>query len=219
MEASIAHAPFAPHAPAHTPTLGVAIAGELVRRGALWRPGADAFLARVIDTADAMQRPTVESVCQRLRVSRRTLARRCQSLGLPAPRHIITLGRLVRAAQIIRRGYPASVAAAETGYPDPFTFSNAMHRACGMRPSTFARNARADWPRLVGGWLNRHRERGDIAIGPRGYTRREALRIAIQSAMSALMAVPAPGRTLDLTTHSLCREAAARLRPFVVGRV
>jgi len=217
MEASIAH--VLAEGPAHTPTLGVAIASELLRRGALWRPGADAFLARVIDTADAMQRPTVEAVCQRLKVSRRTLARRCQSLGLPAPRHIITLGRLVRVAQIIRRGYPASVAAAEAGYPDPFTMSNAMYRACRMRPSTFARNARADWPRLVAGWIERHRERGDIAIGPRGYTRREALHIAIQSALSALLAVPAPGRTLDLTTHSLCREAAARLRPFVVGRV
>jgi len=219
MEASIAHAPFAPHAPAHTPTLGVAIAGELVRRGALWRPGAEAFLARIIDTADAMQRPTVESVCQRLRISRRTLARRCQTLGLPAPRHIIALGRLVRVAHIVRLGYPVSVAAAEAGYPDPFTCSNAMYRACGMRPSTFRRNPRANWTRLVGGWLARHRERGDIAIGPRGYTRREALRIAIQSAMSALMAAPPPGRTMDLTTHSLCREAAARLRPFVVGRV
>jgi AraC-like DNA-binding protein len=216
MEASIAHVPFAPDAPAHTPTLGVAIASELIRRGVLCRPGADAFLARIIDTADAMQRPTVEAVCRRLQTSRRTLARRCQALGLPGPARLILLGRLVRAVRIIRRGATCTAAALATGWSDVFTFSNAMYRECRMRPSTFRHDPRAEWHHLLGGWIACHR--GDIAIGPAGYTRREALRIALHSAFAALMATPEPGRTMDLTTHSLCREAAARLRPFV-GRV
>ncbi|HLT01442.1 MAG TPA: helix-turn-helix domain-containing protein [Geminicoccaceae bacterium] len=210
MEASIAHAP------AHTPTLGVEIARELVARGALTRPGADVLLARIIDTAEAMGWPHAYRLADRLGVSYSTLRRRCEAAGLPGPARLILIGRLVRAVRIIRRGATCTAAALATGWPDVFTFSRAMYRECRMRPSTFRHDPRAEWHHLLRGWIACHR--GDIAIGPAGYTRREALRIALHSAFAALMATPEPGRMIDLTTHSLAREAAARLRPFV-GRV
>lgn len=69
-------------------------------------------------------------------LSRRALGRRLDKAGLPKPSRILAFARILNTARLLRRpGCTIAEAAYRTGWPDPFSFSNATVRLTGLRPS------------------------------------------------------------------------------------
>lgn len=95
-------------------------------------------------------------------VSRRTLGRICKKAGLPPPSRILAFGRILNTVRLLRR--PARTiaeAAYDTGWPDPFSFSNAMNRLTGLRPS----EARERGPLYMAElWLRRELSDGNAEL-------------------------------------------------------
>lgn len=89
-----------------------------------------------IPVRDPSGRVSVRRAARAMYLSRRTLARLCERGGLPRPSHILTFGRILATLRTMRiMGWSVRTAAAETGWPDPFSFSNTTHRMTGLRPS------------------------------------------------------------------------------------
>lgn len=81
-------------------------------------------------------RVSVASAAKGMYMARRTLARQCAVAGLPTPQRILGFGRVLATLHFMRRsGHQMSRATEETGWPDPFSFSNAVARLTGLRPS------------------------------------------------------------------------------------
>ncbi len=88
---------------------------------------------------------TVAALARRAGVSRSTLAKRfTEVLGEP-PLTYLTHWRMTLAADLLAERPSATVAsiARTVGYTDPFAFSVAFKRACGVTPSAYRRTAEA----------------------------------------------------------------------------
>lgn len=107
-------------------------------------------------------RVSVTRAARAMYLSRRSLARLCERGGLPPPSHILVFGRILATLRAMRtRGWPVGRAAATTGWPDPFSFSNATHRVTGLRPSL----ARAKGLIFVAeAWIQKELEKGTLTL-------------------------------------------------------
>ncbi|MGH7575546.1 MAG: helix-turn-helix domain-containing protein [Longimicrobiales bacterium] len=128
----------------------------IVERGVITRRGPETGALRVIAAVppQCLRVPVVAAV---LSMSRRTLYRLFRDAGLPSTRDWIALVRAFHTHAAILKGRPLKDAAAAGGYPDPFTMSNAIHRATGFRPSALQGIA---WTQLVDAWIARQQRRG-----------------------------------------------------------
>lgn len=103
-------------------------------------------------------RVTVTRAAELLYMSRRTLGRHCKKAGLPHPNHILAFGRVLHTVHLTRlTDWPIRRTSLATGWPDPFSFSNAAHRLTGTRPSI----ARERGPLyLAEAWLQKELDEG-----------------------------------------------------------
>lgn len=108
------------------------------------------------------RRMSVTRAARLMYVCRRTLTRHCKRAGLPRPSHILALGRILHATRLLREtGWTLSRVAAATGWPDPFSLSNAMHRLTGLRP-TEARKRGLIY--VAEAWLRTELKEGNIEL-------------------------------------------------------
>ena len=158
---SVPRAPMRPHS-TEEPVDADRIVEHFVHRGILRRNGQAARVIRSIFTAppEALR---VGRMARRIHLSRRTLGRRLQVEGVPAPVDWNALARVVLAHKTILRGGPLRDAAWAAGYHDQFTMSNAIHRITALRPSQLRDVNREE---LLDTWIARQRERGTLTGPP-----------------------------------------------------
>lgn len=147
-----------PQAAADLDPTGERLVRYLVERGVITRRGPETDAIRVIAAVppQCLRVPVVAAV---LSMSKRTLYRLFLYAGLPSARDWIALVRAFRTHGAILKGRPLKDAAAAGGYPDPFTMSNAIYRATGLRPSALQDVA---WTQLVDAWIARQQRRGAL---------------------------------------------------------
>ncbi|HUF12975.1 MAG TPA: AraC family transcriptional regulator [Longimicrobiales bacterium] len=122
--------------------------------------------------AEARVVRSVATLARRMASSRRTLGRHFAGAGLPAPSRWLQFARLLYVSLYLQRNRCSiGRAAAEMGYPDPFTMSNQMKRLTGLRPSEV--KSRFGWSWIVECWLVEEARRGGFdreryrrALGP-----------------------------------------------------
>lgn len=110
-------------------------------------------LVRKLLTAE----PPVRSVYgwgRAVHLSRRTIGRYLAWAGFPKPTEWAQLACLLRAQRTLQRYGKVNRAAYAAGYPDPFTYSNQMHRVIGCRPKQ-VRMLSPD--QLMSAWIERMR--------------------------------------------------------------
>lgn len=89
-----------------------------------------------IPFSDAMEGArTVKRWAYQAGVSRSHLTRTVTKATGRTPQNLLRLAHVLRAMEMVQGGMRIADAAYATGYPDPFTFSNACVRALGRRPS------------------------------------------------------------------------------------
>src|SRR5688572_28225525 len=89
-----------------------------------------------IPYADAMDGArTVAEWAHRAGVSRKALCRRVVRVTGHTPDTLMRLARVLYVLEIAQKEQCTIASAAETQYPDPYTFSSACVRALGVRPS------------------------------------------------------------------------------------
>jgi AraC-like DNA-binding protein len=87
---------------------------------------------------------TVESLAQRVAMSRSTFAARFTEIVGEPPLHYLTRWRMQRARSLLREGRePLSEIAARVGYDSEAAFSKAFKRAVGEAPGAYRRTSRA----------------------------------------------------------------------------
>ena len=102
---------------------------------------------------------SVAALARRMASSRRTLGRHFADAGLPAPSRWLQFARLLYVSLYLQRNRCSiGRAAAEMGYPDPFTMSNQMKRLIGLRPSEV--KSRYGWTWIVECWVVEEARRG-----------------------------------------------------------
>lgn len=102
---------------------------------------------------------SVAALARRMASSRRTLGRHFAASGLPAPSRWLQFARLLYVSLYLQRNRCSiGRAAAEMGYPDPFTMSNQMKRLTGLRPSEV--KSRYGWSWIVESWIVEETMRG-----------------------------------------------------------
>lgn len=122
----------------------------LTRRGLLCDDRARAEVERLFSEARMVR--SVAMLARRMASSRRTLGRHFADAGLPAPSRWLQFARLLYVSLYLQRNRCSiGRAAAEMGYPDPFTMSNQMKRLAGLRPSEV--KARYGWSWIVECWI------------------------------------------------------------------
>jgi AraC-like DNA-binding protein len=92
------------------------------------------------------RRLAVDDVAARLRVSRRTLVRRCQAAHCPAPAALISWCRLLYAAYLLddwRR--PIDHVADLAGFSSGVAFRNMLRRYTGLRPGELREHGGSEW--------------------------------------------------------------------------
>jgi AraC-like DNA-binding protein len=95
---------------------------------------------------------TLGSVARILYMSRRSLGRRFQIRGLPAPSHWLKIFRVLRASILMQRsGISVHDVARILNYPEAFTLSHQMHRLIGLRPETV--RERVGWEWILELWI------------------------------------------------------------------
>ncbi|HEX6587946.1 MAG TPA: helix-turn-helix domain-containing protein, partial [Longimicrobiales bacterium] len=109
--------------------------------------------------AEARITHSVAALARRMASSRRTLGRHFAEAGLPAPSHWLQFARLLFVSLYLQRNRCSiGRAAAEMGYPDPFTMSNQMKRLTGLRPSEV--KSRYGWSWIAECWIVEETSRG-----------------------------------------------------------
>ena len=102
---------------------------------------------------------SVAALARRMASSRRTLGRHFADAGLPAPSRWLQFARLLYVSLYLQRNRCSiGRAAAEMGYPDPFTMSNQMNRLTGLRPSEV--KTRYGWSWIAECWIVEEVKRG-----------------------------------------------------------
>jgi AraC-like DNA-binding protein len=116
---------------------------------------------------------TLGSVARSLYTSRRSMGRRFQIRGLPAPSHWLKLFRILRAAILMQRtGLSLQDVARNLHYPDAFTLSNQMYRLIGVRPEVV--RDRVGWEWILESWIVR-----EEALGNFGFQTSEAEEVTV----------------------------------------
>ena len=129
--------------------------------------------------AEARLVRSVATLARRMASSRRTLGRHFAGAGLPAPSRWLQFARLLYVSLYLQRNRCSiGRAAAEMGYPDPFTMSNQMKRLTGLRPSEV--KLRYGWSWIIECWIVEETRRG--GFDPHRYRR----------ALAPYLAEPAP---------------------------
>lgn len=106
---------------------------------------------------------SVNGLARRFGSSRRTLGRHFEGAGLPEPSRWLQFARLLYVSLHLQRNRcSVGRAAAELGYPDPFTMSNQMKRLIGLRPSEI--KARFGWTWIVECWVREEVRRGGFDV-------------------------------------------------------
>ena len=109
--------------------------------------------------AEARITHSVAALARRMASSRRTLGRHFAEAGLPAPSRWLQFARLLYVSLYLQRNRCSiGRAAAEMGYPDPFTMSNQMKRLTGLRPSEI--KSRYGWSWIAECWILEEAGRG-----------------------------------------------------------
>lgn len=87
---------------------------------------------------------TVASAAAKLGVSRRTLVRRCAMLGLPSPKKLLSLTRMLAVEQVADwSARPAGAVAVVLGFPDSSSYRRLVRNAFGVPPSGLRRRGGA----------------------------------------------------------------------------
>lgn len=87
---------------------------------------------------------TVASAAAELGVSRRTLVRRCAMLGLPSPKKLLSLARMLAVEQVADGSrQPAGAVAVVLGFPDSSSYRRLVRNAFRMPPSGLRRRGGA----------------------------------------------------------------------------
>lgn len=87
---------------------------------------------------------TVASAAAELGVSRRTLVRRCAMLGLPSPKKLLSLARMLAVEQVADWSrQPAGAVAEVLGFPDSSSYRRLVRNAFGVPPSGLRRRGGA----------------------------------------------------------------------------
>ena len=127
------------------------------RRGLICDDRAHYEIDRLFSEARVVH--SVAGLARRLASSRRTLGRHFAEAGLPAPSRWLQFARLLYVSLYLQRNRCSiGRAAAEMGYPDPFTMSNQMKRLTGLRPSEV--KSRYGWSWIVECWIYEEARRG-----------------------------------------------------------
>lgn len=127
------------------------------RRGLLCDDRSRAEVDRLF--AEARLVHSVAGLARRMASSRRTLGRHFAEAALPAPSRWLQFARLLYVSLYLQRNRCSiGRAAAEMGYPDPFTMSNQMKRLTGLRPSEV--KARFGWNWIAECWILEETRRG-----------------------------------------------------------
>jgi AraC-like DNA-binding protein len=102
---------------------------------------------------------TLGSVARILYMSRRSLGRRFQIRGLPAPSHWLKIFRVLRACILMQRnGLSAHDVARVLNYPEAFTLSHQMYRLIGLRPEMV--RERVGWEWILEMWISQETKLG-----------------------------------------------------------
>ena len=146
---------------------------------------------------------SVAGLARRMASSRRTLGRHFAEAGLPAPSRWLQFARLLYVSLYLQRNRCSiGRAAAEMGYPDPFTMSNQMKRLTGLRPSEV--KSRYGWSWIIECWILEEARRGGFD--------RERYRRALEPYLvesvppSARPAVPTPAPGAPLWPSTRLRQ-------------
>lgn len=127
------------------------------RRGLICDDRARVEIGRLFSEARVVH--SVALLARRMASSRRTLGRHFAEAGLPAPSRWLQFARLLYASLHLQRNRCSiGRAAAEMGYPDPFTMSNQMKRLTGLRPSEV--KSRYGWTWIIECWILEEARRG-----------------------------------------------------------
>lgn len=125
------------------------VVGELKRNGVQ-----DEKILKLLHDCATTGTRRVEKLAQRAGVARRTLQREFDRTKLGSPNEWIQLIGILRVMRQLEKAPDGSIRAAAIacGYPDPFTFSNQMHRLLNIRPAA-AREAKLTLSQLVDRWF------------------------------------------------------------------
>lgn len=97
---------------------------------------------------------SVNAAVSRLYLSRRTLGRHFESVGLPCPSHVLQFARLITAVVDMQATQTSiRIASRLLKYPDSYTLSNQMLRMVGVRPSVAKTCLGWEW--VLESWLER----------------------------------------------------------------
>ena len=142
---------------------------------------------------------SVASLARRMSSSRRTLGRHFSQAGLPAPSRWLQFARLLYVSLYLQRNRCSiGRAAAELGYPDPFTMSNQMKRLTGLRPSEV--KARFGWSWIAESWVVEETRRGGF---DRDRYRRALAPYLVETTQQTLRPLQAPPHWPQSRTRSL----------------
>jgi AraC-like DNA-binding protein len=110
----------------------------------------------------SVQMKTVGGLARRFYLSRRALARRFLTRGIPVPSHWLHFGRVLRAILRLQSSDASLMSVAfEMGYGDGFTLSNQMERLTGVRPRQARRLLGWEW--AVEAWLQNEARGGGLS--------------------------------------------------------
>ena len=131
------------------------------RRGLICDDRAHQEIDRLFSEARVVH--SVAGLARRMASSRRTLGRHFADAGLPAPSRWLQFARLLYVSLYLQRNRCSiGRAAAEMGYPDPFTMSNQMKRLTGLRPSEV--KSRFGWSWIIECWILEEAKRGGFDL-------------------------------------------------------
>lgn len=129
------------------------------RRGLLCSDRACADVSKLFAEAPVVR--SVSDLARRMATSRRTLGRHFAEAGIPTPSHWLQIARLLYVSLYLQRNRCSiGRAAAEVGYPDPFTMSNQMKRLTGLRPTDV--KCRYGWTWIIECWVLEETKRGSF---------------------------------------------------------
>jgi AraC-like DNA-binding protein len=130
--------------------------------------------AVLIVVTRAHERLTTDGLARAVALSRRGLARRLVSAGLPQPKRLLTWGRLIVAARMLEDPHrSADGTAVALGFPSGSAFRNTCQRYLKATPSEIRSNGGARW---VCGRLLEDRDTGEDDVDD-GSVERSALSV------------------------------------------
>ena len=97
---------------------------------------AEAHLLLAAVLHGSLERHSVEQLAKTVGTTARTLGRRCQALGLPTPRRMLTLAVVYHIERLARwANRPRASAALAVGFSSPSAYRRMLQRALGTTPT------------------------------------------------------------------------------------